>query len=330
MPYVPLAKPMRITEHQWPPDTKPVVSICCITYNHGKYIRDAIEGFLMQETTFPVEILIHDDASTDGTAEIVKEYAAGYPQLVKAILQAENQYSKGRMGSICAFPKVSAEFIAICEGDDYWLTGSKLETQVRYLLANPPVSLVHSARSVELPDRRILRGANVPAEVGVWTLGDILVGKIPATPTIVFRNLPGIEEIRQRLRTHKSGDQVIAYACALFGDLHCLPDTTACYRFSGSGVWSSHVGRSKALREISVHREFHRAIGLPLNVLFDRIMVEMAVSAIWSIDPVSMRRATNWAKLHEALRAYSGPKSTFALRVVAGVLRRFCSGSGKK
>ena len=94
--YTPLAKPLRITEHNWPEGTVPLVSITCITYNHVNFIRDAIEGFLMQETTFPVEILIHDDASNDGTAEIVREYDARYPQLIKAIYQTENQYSRGK------------------------------------------------------------------------------------------------------------------------------------------------------------------------------------------------------------------------------------------
>ena len=76
-------------------NANPLVSICCITYNHEPYIRDAIEGFLMQKTNFPVEILIHDDASTDGTADIIREYEAKYPDIIKPIYQTENQYSKG-------------------------------------------------------------------------------------------------------------------------------------------------------------------------------------------------------------------------------------------
>lgn len=74
---------------------EPLVSICCITYNHAPYIRQCLEGFLMQKTTFPFEILIHDDASTDGTADIIREYEARYPHLIKPIYQVENQYSKG-------------------------------------------------------------------------------------------------------------------------------------------------------------------------------------------------------------------------------------------
>jgi len=76
---------------------KPLVSICCITYNHEKYIGDAIESFLMQETDFPFEIIIHDDASTDATADIVREYEKKYPDVIKPIYQTENQYSKGKL-----------------------------------------------------------------------------------------------------------------------------------------------------------------------------------------------------------------------------------------
>ncbi|AFJ01907.1 glycosyltransferase [Methylophaga frappieri] len=76
--------------------SSPVVSICCITYNHDAYIEDALEGFLIQETDFPFEILIHDDASTDRTADIIREYEAAYPNLIKPIYQVENQYSQGK------------------------------------------------------------------------------------------------------------------------------------------------------------------------------------------------------------------------------------------
>ena len=116
-----LPRPLRITEQVWPVGALPVVTIRCITYNHVNFIRDAIDGFLMQETTFPVEIIIHDDASTDGTAEIVKDYADKHPQLFRTILQKENQYSKGNSKPFKdTYSMARGEFIAFCEGDDYW------------------------------------------------------------------------------------------------------------------------------------------------------------------------------------------------------------------
>ena len=126
-----LPAPVRITEQVWPVGALPVVTIRCITYNHVNFIRDAIEGFLMQETTFPVEIIIHDDASTDGTAEIVKDYADKHPQLFRTILQKENQYSKGNSKPFKdTYSMARGEFIAFCEGDDYWTCKEKLQKQV--------------------------------------------------------------------------------------------------------------------------------------------------------------------------------------------------------
>lgn len=114
---------------------KPVVSICCITYNHESYIEDTLEGFLIQETNFPFEILIHDDASTDRTAAIIREYENIYPDLIKPIYQAKNQFSKGiRINASFNLTRVEADFIAFCEGDDYWNDIKKLQRQIDCLL----------------------------------------------------------------------------------------------------------------------------------------------------------------------------------------------------
>lgn len=115
-----------------------LVSICCITHNHEKYIRNAIEGFLIQETEFPIEIIIHDDASSDRTPEIIREYKNKNHSLFRIILQDENQWSKGE-GSIYSrfvFPKARGKYIALCEGDDYWTDPLKLQKQIDFLESN--------------------------------------------------------------------------------------------------------------------------------------------------------------------------------------------------
>lgn len=116
----------------------PLVSVIIITYNHEKYLRDSIEGCLEQKTDFPYEIIIHDDASTDGTTDIVREYAEKYPDLIIPILQKENQYSKGtKIIQSIIIPHSKGEYIAICEGDDYWCNPNKLERQIKFLQENP-------------------------------------------------------------------------------------------------------------------------------------------------------------------------------------------------
>ncbi|EMR11902.1 glycosyl transferase [Methylophaga lonarensis MPL] len=117
---------------------EPVVSICCITYNHEAYIEETLEGFLIQETDFPFEILIHDDASTDGTADIIRKYEAKYPTLIKPIYQVENQYSKGRkINPEFNFPRAKGKYIALCEGDDFWTDHKKLQIQKDFLDSHP-------------------------------------------------------------------------------------------------------------------------------------------------------------------------------------------------
>ena len=131
--------------------TRPLVSISCITYNHGPYIRQALEGFLSQKTDFPYEILIHDDASTDDTQEIIREYEKMYPEVIRPIYRTENQYSKGicNVSGAFNFPRARGKYIAMCEGDDYWTDPGKLQLQADYMERHPDCSMCfHAARII--------------------------------------------------------------------------------------------------------------------------------------------------------------------------------------
>lgn len=121
----------------------PLVSICCITYNHAQFIRKCLDGFLMQQTDFPIEILIHDDCSTDGTTEIIREYKAKYPELIFPLYEEENQYQQGKAGEIdfYNYRRARGKYIAYCEGDDYWIDPLKLQKQVDFMEANPEYSV---------------------------------------------------------------------------------------------------------------------------------------------------------------------------------------------
>lgn len=125
---------------------QPLVSICCITYNHAPYIRQCLEGFLMQKTSFPFEIIINDDCSTDGTTDIIREYERKYPDFIKPIYHIDNQYQKGVRGMFATFcfPKAQGKYIALCEGDDYWIDPLKLQKQVDYLESYDDCGLVHT------------------------------------------------------------------------------------------------------------------------------------------------------------------------------------------
>jgi glycosyltransferase involved in cell wall biosynthesis len=123
------------------------VSICCLTYNHEALIVDALEGFLMQETTFPFEIVIHDDASTDGTPEIIREYRDRYPWLIRPIFQTENQFRKEGIYPFWTYlyPAARGKYIAECDGDDYWTDPLKLQRQFDFMEAHPDYAMCHHA-----------------------------------------------------------------------------------------------------------------------------------------------------------------------------------------
>lgn len=125
---------------------KPLVSICSITYNHAPYIRECLDSFLMQKTDFPYEIIINDDCSTDGTTEIIKEYAEKYPDIIHPIFQDENQYQKGVRGMFQHFviPRAKGKYIALCEGDDYWTDPLKLQKQVDFLESHPDYGMCYT------------------------------------------------------------------------------------------------------------------------------------------------------------------------------------------
>lgn len=122
------------------------VSVYCLVYNHDKYVRSALEGFVNQITNFDYEVFVHDDASTDASVKIIQEYAEKYPEIIKPIYQTVNQYSQGiDFESIYILPKMSGEYIAVCEGDDYWTDPSKLQRQVDFLDSHPDyVACVHN------------------------------------------------------------------------------------------------------------------------------------------------------------------------------------------
>ena len=121
-----------------------LVSICCQTYNHVGFIEEAVESFLMQKTDFRFEILIRDDASTDGTTKIVQKYAFEFPELIKLLTYEENQFKKG----VKPFPdnvrRAQGKYIAMCEGDDYWTDPLKLQKQVDFLEKNKEYGMVHT------------------------------------------------------------------------------------------------------------------------------------------------------------------------------------------
>lgn len=169
---------------------QPIVSICCLVYNHEPFLRDCFDGFLMQKTNFPIEILVHDDASTDHSADIIREYTEKYPDLFKPIYQKENQYSKGKgfVGMTLNFERAKGKYIAMCEGDDYWTDPLKLQKQVDFLEQNNDFDLCSTnAKYITKDEHR--NGTLMREESGtrVFTKESFYYSNHLITCTVMFR-----------------------------------------------------------------------------------------------------------------------------------------------
>ena len=219
---------------------KPLVSICSIAYNQESYIRDCLDGFMMQRTNFPFEVLIHDDASTDRTAEIIREYEKKYPDIIKPICQTENQHSKGvRIGAVFNYPRAQGKYIALCEGDDYWTDPLKLQKQVDFLEAHPEYSLCgHNSYRLYCQS-----GKKVPfSKAGDrdFSFSEILNSTNFATGTMVFRRdyLPGFDKF---LDGCPIGDLPLKLYMANQGKVHYMHDIMSVYRVNSVGSWSKRM-----------------------------------------------------------------------------------------
>ncbi|PLX89894.1 MAG: hypothetical protein C0618_00165 [Desulfuromonas sp.] len=224
-------------------DAKPKVTIVCHTFNHEEYIEAAISGFLAQVTTFPFEIIIHDDASTDGTIKIINYYADKYPKLIRKIIQNENQYSKGIRPSFYTFPASRGEYIALCEGDDYWTDNGKLQKQSDLLDKNLDVSVVyHNAYRVH--DGKVL-GALLRDEYCVnYSQRDHQSAPFIPTLTRMLRRFDYEWSARRNFPT--AGDVCLSAYAARFGGAAYIDSVTpAVYRVHEGGVWSRRTSMDK-------------------------------------------------------------------------------------
>lgn len=229
----------------------PLVSICCIVYNHEPFLRECFEGFVMQKTTFPIEVLVHDDASTDHSTDIIREYTAKYPEIFKPIYQTENQYSKGvDIISTYQFSRAQGKYIAMCEGDDYWTDPMKLQKQVDFLEENENYAICfHNVNVLSNDDNEkkifshlIEKKYSAREVYNKWTI---------PTCSCVFRS--------ENLRYYTPSSKVIFGDIHLFlsilekGDAYCFNNKCAVYRRTDNGLSST-----KQLNPILTEKLFYQ------------------------------------------------------------------------
>lgn len=215
----------------------PLLSICCTTYNQEKYVTQAIEGFLIQETTFPIEIIIHDDASTDNTVNIIKSFAEKDDRIV-TILQEENQYSQNnKPWNNYVFPKAKGKYIALCEGDDYWTDPLKLQKQVDFLEANPDYGLCfHNVNVLNMFDDTFTPDNYSNNSLEDSTINDLVKKNYINTLSVVLRN---DFKLQPYFNEFKSGDWPLYVIQIKDRRIKRLNEIMGVYRVHDGGVWSS-------------------------------------------------------------------------------------------
>ncbi|MCX6171913.1 MAG: glycosyltransferase [Flavobacterium sp.] len=216
-----------------------IVSISCITYNHDNFISQCLDGFLMQKIDFSLEILIHDDASTDGTKEIIKQYQNKYPSIIKPILREDNLYSKGERGfhSRFNFSRAQGKYLALCEGDDYWTDPLKLQKQVDFLEQNKEYSLCFHDANFLYTNKSIKKFSQKYSFLqsrSDYTRKDLFKYKwfIP-TASVVFRNQP---MDLSYFRNIHSGDTTLYLMLSKIGKFKYLSDCMSVYRITNQGI----------------------------------------------------------------------------------------------
>lgn len=221
---------------------KVMVSIHCIAYNQEKYIREALDGFVMQKTNFPFVAIVHDDASTDNTASIIREYAEKYPDIIKPIFETENQYRKPgsplRKIMQHAIDATGAKYVAYCEGDDYWTDPLKLQKQVDFLENNPDFTMCFN--SIEVINEHT--GSKYPlakVDTREYSSNEIIESMILQTASVVIRKDILFSERYKKAKADsrfKSGDIILYLAAASIGRIYCIADFMSVYRINSGGV----------------------------------------------------------------------------------------------
>ena len=218
----------------------PLVSVVTLAYNHGKYIRQCLDGFVMQQTDFPFEVIIHDDASTDDTAEIIREYEMKYPDIIKPVYQTENQYSKKvPIGATYLYPKAQGKYIAECEGDDWWTDPHKLQKQVDFLESHPDYLLCSTGYSTFTMKDGSTRKVGKYKGGRDITLKKLMKKNLIGTLTVLYRRdvLDSyLKDVQPAMPEFKMGDIPFWIYIASKGKIHELPYDTACYRILQSSA----------------------------------------------------------------------------------------------
>jgi glycosyltransferase involved in cell wall biosynthesis len=296
----------------WGSAREPLLTIACLTYNHEDYIAQTLDSFLEQQTRFPFEVLINDDASTDGTTAIVREYARRFPNIIKAIVQPVNLYQKGTPPCPELFGKGQGKYIAYCEGDDYWTDPLKLQKQVDFLESHHDyVITYHDAIAF---DSEGPKGIQLVGEgQGDASSLELMKGRSISTLTACFRNV--LHELPPELARSPLGDLVWWALLGVHGKGKYLADIKpAAYRVHPGGVFSMRSDKKKL--QMTLHTYSNMAnyyFRLGNQALYEHCLVQVFCLSLSAISP--------WQKLKALVRMARNVSLNLFRRLSASVSR---------
>jgi glycosyltransferase involved in cell wall biosynthesis len=321
----------------WADKTEPpLVSILCTTFNQKRYLEDALRGFLMQRTDFPFEIIIHDDASTDGTIELLHDYADRYPRLIRLIIQSENKYTKGHQILPIAAEPARGDYFAICEADDFWIDPNKLQRQIAAMRRHPQyrisfhscfmgctdggaeqfmhtrkTSLVYPKKSCVYDNRLLIRAGG---------------GVIPTASIVVSKEC--IYDLPEWFHACPVGDYFLETLSTEPGGALFLPGAWSFYRLASVGSWTQslkdeenkilHWWRScRSLAALNAHlnEKYQKEITLCASEQTMRLLAESSVFRNKSVEFLNV--ANNMGNLRvklgmRLLRQHEGAAQAYA------------------
>ncbi len=259
------------------PDNRTKVSVCVPTFNHEKYIAQMLESAVRQKTDFKFEIVIGDDGSTDKAPDIIREYQQQYPELIRAFLHKENlgpsspREFAGRNNVLFLLKECKGSYVALCEGDDYWIDDLKLQKQADFMDQHPDYAICHHNMYVSYEDGSPEHNFNAPDQKTDSTIADLLEDRwFIATASLFYRNYFLSKDFAEWHHQAAAGDWALVIQLAAQGKIHYLPDTMGVYRKHHAGL--SNVHAQTNLTFLQNRKEMFRNINGWLDYQYDEII----------------------------------------------------------
>lgn len=303
----------------------PTVTVWCLTYNQKDFIKDALDGFVMQKTSFPFEVIVHDDASTDGTTDIVNDYVHKFPNIIKPMIETENQWQEGGLKHIISIMNEKhrrGKYIAFCEGDDFWTDPLKLQRQVDFLESHPDYSMCfHSAKkkfetnAVAWIDCENIQDKDYDAT-------DVFVNWTIPTASVLCRkeamdfyaNLKHPEHIQNY-------DIFIILSCAMVGKLRGMREQMSVYRIQCEGLTYNKKALIRCTMNnpghfMTLKENFPIVDSKPIDNTISKVFFERAMIQVVLSDKLK----DLWSSFHYCSRCFWKMSAKSILRIMNNYL----------